>query len=212
MDTATGKTWASVLAWSGGFMRFLRFRSATGCQCGGGIRPFDVVGQLCLGWILAGNCRIRSCNSAGAVGLLCSLDRQPGGLDQRSSCSRVCGDHHSGLRGRHGSKLQWAVTIIAGGSVAGVVNVGTSSVRATSTLTTAGLGNFGVATAELAISTMLSILLVAVPVLAALLVVVAIPLLTRMTVHRWDQLTSVSAIYLEPDPSVATCAMRRADG
>ena len=142
----------------------------------------------------------------GAVGLLYSLDRQPSGLDQRSSCSRVCGDRHSGLRGRHGSKLQWAVTIIAGGSVAGVVNV------VTSTLTTAGLGNFGVATAELAISTMLSILSVAVPVLAALLVVVAIPLLTRMTVHRWDQLTSVSAIYLEPHPSVATCTMRRADG
>ena len=90
--------------------------------------------------------------------------------------------------------LQWAVAIIAGGSIAGVVNVGTSSVRATSTVTTAGLGNFGVATAELAISTVLSILSVAAPVLAALLVVVAIALLARMMLRRWGRPTTVSAI------------------
>ena len=90
--------------------------------------------------------------------------------------------------------LQWAVGIIAGGSVAGAVNFGSSSVRATSTLTTAGLGNFGVATAELAISSVLSVISILVPVLAAVLVIVAITLVARLVLRRWNRPTSMSAV------------------
>lgn len=66
--------------------------------------------------------------------------------------------------------LTWALAIIAGGGVAGSVQVVTAMTRGTSTVTTGGLGNPLVATVEMGGSMALSILAIALPVLAVVLV------------------------------------------
>jgi hypothetical protein len=65
----------------------------------------------------------------------------------------------------------WALAIIAGGGTAAVVQGTTTAVRATSTATTAGVANPLVGASESAGSIGLSILAIAVPILAAALVV-----------------------------------------
>ncbi|MEQ9618568.1 MAG: DUF4126 domain-containing protein [Deltaproteobacteria bacterium] len=67
--------------------------------------------------------------------------------------------------------LQWALAVIVGGGVAGTVQGFTSITRIASTATTGGLGNPLVSTAEAGGSLVMSVLAIAVPVLAALLVV-----------------------------------------
>jgi hypothetical protein len=63
--------------------------------------------------------------------------------------------------------LAWSVGIIAGGSAAAIVQSGTMLARGASTVTTGGLGNFVVSSAELAASVVMSFLAIAVPVVAA---------------------------------------------
>ena len=65
--------------------------------------------------------------------------------------------------------LRWTLAVVAGGGAAGLVQSGTALVRLKSSIFTAGLGNFAVATGELAGSLALSVLGVLVPVLAAVL-------------------------------------------
>lgn len=67
--------------------------------------------------------------------------------------------------------LRWSLAVIVGGGVAGAVQIGTDTVRLTSTVTTAGFGNPIVATVEAVGSTVLSIVSIVVPMLAAVLVV-----------------------------------------
>ena len=66
--------------------------------------------------------------------------------------------------------VKWTAAVIAGGGVAGVTQSMTAMLRAKSTVFTGGLGNSAVATAELGGATLLSILALAAPV-AALVVV-----------------------------------------
>lgn len=66
--------------------------------------------------------------------------------------------------------LQWGLGVVVGGGVAGTVQGFTSITRIASTATTGGLGNSVVSTAEAAGSLVMSILALAVPVLAAILV------------------------------------------
>ena len=66
--------------------------------------------------------------------------------------------------------LRWVLAVIAGGGVAGAVQTGTVVTRAASTATTGGLGNPIVATIELGLSVITSLLAVLVPFLAAFLV------------------------------------------
>ncbi len=68
--------------------------------------------------------------------------------------------------------LQWGLAIIVGGGVAGTVQGFTSITRIASTATTGGLGNPVVSTAEAGGSLVMSILAIALPVVAAVLVVV----------------------------------------
>jgi hypothetical protein len=70
--------------------------------------------------------------------------------------------------------LQWGLAVIVGGGVAGTVQGFTSITRIASTATTGGLGNPVVSTAEAGGSLVLSILAIALPVVAAILVVVLI--------------------------------------
>lgn len=67
--------------------------------------------------------------------------------------------------------FQWTLAAIAGGGVAGGVQVLTSGARGASTLLTGGLGNFAVASAELGGSLLFSVLAVVVPVVAVLLLI-----------------------------------------
>jgi hypothetical protein len=66
--------------------------------------------------------------------------------------------------------LKWALAIIAGGGVAGTVQVATGISRGASTLTTAGLGNPLVTTMEVGGAMTLSLLAIGLPVLAGIVV------------------------------------------
>jgi hypothetical protein len=67
--------------------------------------------------------------------------------------------------------VKWTAAVIAGGGVAGVTQGLTAMLRAKSTVFTGGLGNSAVATAELGGATLISILALAAPVAALVLVV-----------------------------------------
>lgn len=75
--------------------------------------------------------------------------------------------------------LKWTLAIVAGGGVAGTVQLFTSATRLASTATTAGLANPAVSVAETGGSAGLSVVAIAVPVLAAVLVVVLLYLAVR---------------------------------
>ena len=66
--------------------------------------------------------------------------------------------------------LQWALAIIAGGGAAGVVQVGTVTVRGVSSGTTGGLGNCLVSTGELVASVLVTLLAIVVPIVCICLV------------------------------------------
>jgi Domain of unknown function (DUF4126) len=76
--------------------------------------------------------------------------------------------------------LKWTTAIIAGGGIAGVTQGATAAVRATSTLLTVGMGNAAVATAELGGSFLLSLIAIAAPFGALLLVVLLLMLVYRL--------------------------------
>ena len=67
--------------------------------------------------------------------------------------------------------LQWSLAIIAGGGVCGVVQMGTVAIRAVSTGTTGGFGNFLVATLELIAAVVVTVLAVVLPVVGIIAVV-----------------------------------------
>lgn len=91
--------------------------------------------------------------------------------------------------------LKWTTAVIAGGGVAGLTHGVTSLLRAKSTLTTGGLGNPVVATTELGGALGMSLMALALPVLALLLVVVltagVIWVLYRFTHSRMEAGTNV---------------------
>jgi hypothetical protein len=66
--------------------------------------------------------------------------------------------------------LRWTLAVIAGGGIAGGVQAITGMTRLASAATTGGLGNPLIATAELGGSTLLSVLAIIIPLIAAALV------------------------------------------
>jgi hypothetical protein len=79
--------------------------------------------------------------------------------------------------------LRWVLAIVAGGGAAGAVQAGTVGTRATSTVTTAGLANPVMATAELGGSVMVALLAIAVPLIAAVCVIAIVIALAL----RWQR-------------------------
>ena len=69
--------------------------------------------------------------------------------------------------------VQWSVALIAGGGTAGTIQTATVMIRGTSTATTAGFGNFIVATMELIASVCTTIMALLLPVFCAGLVLLA---------------------------------------
>lgn len=80
--------------------------------------------------------------------------------------------------------MRWFLAAIAGGGVATAVQSGTVFVRATSSVTTAGLGNFAVATGELFGSLGMTLIAVVFPIIALIMVVLAVIWVARH-VPRW---------------------------
>ena|SRR6187455_1943651 len=70
--------------------------------------------------------------------------------------------------------LRWGAALLAGGTAAGTIHLGTGLLRLFSTKTTAGTGNVVLATTENAAAISGSVLSFIIPVLAAILVVVLI--------------------------------------
>ena len=70
--------------------------------------------------------------------------------------------------------LRWSLAIIAGGGSAAIVQGGTVASRLASTTTTGGLANFVISTIETIAGVLFSVLSIAVPVLALVLLVSAI--------------------------------------
>ena len=68
--------------------------------------------------------------------------------------------------------VKWALAIIAGSGAAGIVQTGTTAVRAASTTTTGGIANPVVSTVEAGLSFGLSLLAVFIPVVAASLAMI----------------------------------------
>lgn len=62
--------------------------------------------------------------------------------------------------------LRWSLAVIAGGGVAGTIQVGTVAARGTSSVTTLGVANFAIATGELGLSTIFTLLAFLLPILA----------------------------------------------
>jgi hypothetical protein len=69
--------------------------------------------------------------------------------------------------------FKWSLAIIAGGSVAGLVQHGTVAMRAASSVTTAGFGNFLVATFEFIGASATTVLAIIVPVICIICLIIA---------------------------------------
>jgi hypothetical protein len=83
--------------------------------------------------------------------------------------------------------LRWLLGIIAGGGVAGIVQLGSVLVRGTSTATTGGLGNPLVATGELAASVVGTILSILLPLVAVILVTIILAIIAWKWIRRRAQ-------------------------
>jgi hypothetical protein len=85
--------------------------------------------------------------------------------------------------------LRWSLAIIAGGGVAGVIQGSSVAIRGASTAATGGAGNPVVATGELLASAAGTILSIALPFVAALLVLIVIVLILRQVFRLRAQTT-----------------------
>jgi len=70
------------------------------------------------------------------------------------------------------ASLKWTISIIAGGGIPGLLQGATVALRAKSSLFTGGIGNFVVASFELAASLIVSILSIVVPAVAFIIAVI----------------------------------------
>lgn len=81
--------------------------------------------------------------------------------------------------------LQWSLALIAGGGVASGTQASTGLTRLASTAAAGPVGNIAVSTTELASSTILSVLAIAVPILVLIVVGVLMYLLFRRRGRKW---------------------------
>jgi hypothetical protein len=80
--------------------------------------------------------------------------------------------------------LKWSLAIVAGGGIAGTVQLFTGAARLTSTATTGGLANPAVSTAEAGGAAGVSILAIAAPVIGLLLALLLVYVAVRTLAHR----------------------------
>jgi hypothetical protein len=80
--------------------------------------------------------------------------------------------------------LKWSLAIIAGGGTAGLFQGSTTLIRSTSTVTTAGMGNFAVTSLETGLSLVLTVLSFFLPFITALIVLVLIFMVLKIIFKR----------------------------
>jgi len=83
--------------------------------------------------------------------------------------------------------MRWFLAAIAGGGVATAVQSGTVFVRATSSVTTGGLGNFAVASGELFGSLGMTLIAVIFPIVALIMVVLVVIWVARHVPRWWKK-------------------------
>lgn len=81
--------------------------------------------------------------------------------------------------------VKWTLAIIAGGGVAGTVQAVTGVTRATSTLTTGGLGNPAVSSVESGSSITLSAMSIFIPIIAGIVVIALLVWATKILINRF---------------------------
>ena len=87
-----------------------------------------------------------------------------------------------------GTFSQWALALIAGGGTAATISSGFAGIRAASTATTGGLGNSVVGTTETAGAGIMSVLAMAVPVIAAIFAIITLILVIVFGRKAWRKL------------------------
>jgi hypothetical protein len=80
--------------------------------------------------------------------------------------------------------LRWTLALIAGGGIACLIQSGTVGLRSTSSVATGGLTNFLVSTLELAMSVVVTLLSIAVPVITALFIALIVGVALRVVTTR----------------------------
>lgn len=97
--------------------------------------------------------------------------------------------------------LTWSIALIAGGGAATAVQVSTVALRGASTLTTGGIANPVVATAELAAASAVSIFIMLLPVIFAVLAVFALGwALFRFVARRRAAAAAASRVVVQVTP------------
>tara|TARA_B100001540_G_scaffold275172_1_gene261136 strand:- start:292 stop:903 length:612 start_codon:yes stop_codon:yes gene_type:complete len=86
--------------------------------------------------------------------------------------------------------LQWALSIIIGGGVSGTIQVGTVSVRALSTMTTGGIANPLVSTAEAGACLFCTLLAILLPLLALFFTIFALFFSVKYIRNRKEKLAN----------------------
>jgi hypothetical protein len=80
--------------------------------------------------------------------------------------------------------MRWTLALIAGGGLAALIQSATVGLRGASSVTTAGTGNFVVATLELVLAIITTIMSFVVPVIAAILIAFAVGIALRIVISR----------------------------
>ncbi|MCW3160860.1 DUF4126 domain-containing protein [Chryseobacterium oryctis] len=93
-----------------------------------------------------------------------------------------------------GTFPQWALALIAGGGTAATISSGFAGIRAASTATTGGLGNSVVGTTETAGAGIMSVLAMALPVLAAICAIILVIVVVIFGRKAWRKLKSKKEI------------------
>lgn len=88
--------------------------------------------------------------------------------------------------------LTWSLAVIAGGGIAGTIQALTGLTRATSSLTTGGLGNPAVSTVESGSSLTLSVIAVFIPFIAGVIVIVLFVWTVRMLIRKSNSKSKIS--------------------
>lgn len=92
------------------------------------------------------------------------------------------------LCGSISPELQWTLAAIAGGGTAAVVHTGTAAVRAVSTGTTGGVGNWLFSTGEAVVSTVAAVLALMMPIVMGVVTILLVGLIIWLLVKFWGRL------------------------
>ena len=90
--------------------------------------------------------------------------------------------------------VQWSLSIIIGGGVSGTIQIGTVSIRALSTMTTGGIANPLISTAEAGACAVCTILAILLPLLALIFSLIALVFSVKYILNRKQNLANEPSI------------------